>query len=245
MAKHSFRKQDNSPHVEQRDKVKETIAIKENFKWTPNQQKIVDAIISRDSRIILVSGSAGCGKSLLSTYCGLKLLNEKRLSEIFYVRSPLESSDSAGMGYIPGDQNLKFEPYTMILQDKMRELLNSSDIGKLTNDERIVYTPLNYIRGSSWAAKYILCEEVNNFTLSEFKLVLTRYARFSKMVLVGDFDQTDLPKSKQGAFKKVFDTFNTPEAQEKGIHCFSLGKEDILRSEITSYLIDNLNKISV
>lgn len=232
---------DTSPKIIQRESLNEDLHIRQ-FQWTENQKKIVECVLSKDSKIVFIEGPSGSGKSLLSTYCALNLLNSGKSKELIFIRSPLESSDSAGMGYVPGKISEKFEPYKMVLDEKLKELLKESEINKLWADSRIVPTPLNYIRGLSFNVKFILAEECNNFTLSEFKLLLTRYGQFSKLLIIGDFFQTDLPKNKQGAFKKVFGWFNNQESKDKGIHCFNLEKQDILRSNVTAYIIEKFEE---
>lgn len=234
---------DTSPIVPQRDKYKEELKIRE-YPWTDNQKKIIDTILNKDSKIVFVQGCAGSGKSLISTYCGLKLLSGKKVTDYIYVRSPLETSDSAGLGFLKGDLDEKFQPYRMILEDKLVELLPPSQVNNLFNDERIQTIPVNYVRGMSWAVKYIVIEECNNFTLSEFKLLLTRYGKFSKMIFVGDFKQTDLPKNKRGAFSRVYDWFNNEESISNGIYCYSLDRQDVKRSDITSFIIDKFESNS-
>jgi len=157
-------KEDRSPVLPQRDKYKEELKIRE-YPWTENQAKIIDLILGKESKIVFLEGPSGSGKTLLSTYCGLKLLSNKRVSDYIFVRSPLEVSDSAGLGYLPGSLEDRFAPYTMLLDDKLNDLLPKSQIAGLFNDKRIQVMPSNYVRGSSWSVKYIVVEECNNFTL--------------------------------------------------------------------------------
>lgn len=181
--------------------------------------------------------------SSLSAYCGLKLISDKVLSDYLYIRNVLEVSDSAAMGYIKGDLTAKFDPYCQIFKEKSSELMSSADLDKLMNDNRVHFLPINYVRGSSWAVKYINVEEAANFTYGEYKLLLTRYASYSKLVFCGDSMQSDLPDKKKGAFMRMFDLFDNEESVEKGIHCFHLEKCDIKRSDITSYIIDKLQTV--
>lgn len=233
---------DTSPRVEQRNKYKGELKLKP-FQWTENQQKVVDTILDKKSKIIFLEGVAGSGKSSLVTYCGLKLISDKVLSDYLYIRNVLEVSDSAAMGYIKGDLEAKFDPYCQIFKEKSSELMSSADLDKLMNDNRVHFLPINYVRGSSWAVKYIHIEEAANFTYGEYKLLLTRYASYSKLVFCGDSMQSDLPDKKKGAFMKMFDLFDNEESAEKGIHCFHLDKCDIKRSDITSYIIDKLQTV--
>ena len=232
-------KKDDSPRVIQRKKFNNEFNIRE-LEWTENQRKIVECVLDKDSKIVFVAAPAGTGKSTIATYCGLKLISQKKLSEYIYIRNPLESSDSATIGYLKGDLDQKFAPYCQIFNERASELVSNANLDSLFNDERIHFTPLAYSRGASWAVKYIHVEEANNLTYSDFKLLLTRYGSFSKMVIVGDFQQTDLPIKKQGAFQKMFQLFDNEESKNNGIFCHKLGKEDIKRSGITSFLIDKL-----
>ena len=234
-------KPDKSPRVEQRNKFKGELSLKP-FQWTENQQQIVDTVLNKQSKIIFINGPAGSGKSSLATYCGLKLLSDKVLSDYLYIRNALEVSESAGLGFVKGSIQEKFDPYCQIFKEKSQELMSNADLEKLLNDNRVHFLPINYVRGSSWAVKYINVEEAANFTFGEFKLLLTRYASFSKLVFCGDTQQTDLPISKRGAFQKMLNLFNNDESKEKGIYTFNLDKCDIKRSDITSYLIDKLGE---
>ncbi|RTL02100.1 MAG: hypothetical protein EKK57_02820 [Proteobacteria bacterium] len=234
-------KQDKSPKIHQRDKFKGELKLRP-LNWTENQQKIVDTILDKQSKIVFINGPAGSGKSSLATYCGLKLLSDKTLSDYLYIRNVLEVSDSAAMGYIKGDIDAKFDPYCQIFKEKSEELMSNADLDKLMHDNRVHFVPINYVRGSNWAVKFIHVEEAANFTQGEYKLLLTRYASFSKLIFCGDTQQTDLPEKKRGAFARMLELFNNDESREKGIYTFNLDKCDIKRSDITSFLIDKLNE---
>jgi len=231
---------DNSPTIPQRDKFKGSIFIKE-LPWTTKQKEIIDTILDSKSKIVFVNGNAGTGKSILATYCGLKLLSTKKVSDIIFVRTALEVSDSASLGYLKGDLLSKLLPYYQVFTDKCQELLKAEDNQKLQQDNRVTFVPVNFARGLSWAVKYILMEEANNYTFGEYKLLLTRYGMKSKMVFVGDFSQTDLPAKKQGAFKRIYDLFDNQQSRDNGIYCFSLGDEDIKRSDILGFILKTLD----
>lgn len=242
MAKKKLHKEDKTEYIPQRSKFKGDIEIKE-FPWTANQQKAIDTILHKDSKIVFINAPAGSGKSLISTYCGLKLLGSKTLSDYLFIRSPLECSDSAGLGFIPGTVSDKFSPYSEVLEEKLSELVSSSSIQALKNDNRLHAMPTNYIRGQDWKVKYCHIEEAQNLTLGELTLILTRYGQRSKLVIVADPNQSDLPAKKQNGFIHIFNKFNDEESRAKGIHCVTLDKSDIKRSDITAFIIDKLDEI--
>lgn len=228
-------KKDTSPIVPQRSKFKGELSIRE-FPWTDKQKQIISAILDKNNKIVFIDGCAGTSKTLLAVYGGLKLLNEKRISDIIYVRSPIESA-SRSMGYVKGDNDEKFAPYIGPLEDKLEELLCSGDINALKGDVRIKGSPVNYLRGASWAAKYIVSDESQNFNFKELTTIITRLGKFSKLIIIGDTAQSDIRDS---GFYEMFNLFNDEESREKGIISFKLNKEDIMRSEELKFIIEKI-----
>ena len=156
----------------------------------------------------------------------------------------MESADAGSkLGYLPGDAMLKLAPYSSVLEEKLDELLPEGDIKKLKDDSRLEVIPVNYIRGASWATKYIFIDEAQGYTLMELKTILTRIGQYSKVVIAADPEQSDLPPNKQGAFEKVMTHFDTQESQDKGIFCVTLQEEDIVRSEICKYIVGQFKLI--
>lgn len=232
------RKKDNSPKVPQRDKINYTLSIR-NLDWTEKQKAFIDLALDKNTKIIFVSGPSGTSKSILSVYCALQLLNQKRVSDIIYVRTIVESA-SLSMGSLPGTISDKVGAFTYVLNDKLEELLCSGDVKRLYNDERVQGIPVNYLRGASYNAKAVIIDEAQNGTFSELVTCLTRIGKFTKYFILGDPMQTDLKHKDQTGFKPMFDLFNTEESQKQGIFCVEFGKEDIMRSEILKFIIEQI-----
>lgn len=230
---------DTSQNVYQRDKIKTPLQIRERTDFTDNQKKIIDLILSKDNRITFISGPAGTSKTYLGVYCALKLLNEKRVSEAIYIRTIIESA-SKSLGSLPGEANLKFEPFTLPLQDKLDELLPVQDVNNLIKDGRFVGMPINYLRGASKNATYLLADEIQNFGIGEITTLLTRLGKYSKLVCCGDMGQSDI-NGKSG-FRRIFDIFNSEESRKHGIHCITLTKDDVVRDGIIKYILEVLEK---
>lgn len=233
----SVKKPDTSTHVHQRDKIDWELRIRGRDDFTDKQKKLIELILSKESKIVYVSGPAGVSKTFLAVYCGLILLNQKRLSDIIYVRTIIESA-SKSLGSLPGDQNLKMGPFLMPMEDKLEEMLSSSDIKRLMTEERVKGLPVNYLRGASLNSQYIILDENQNYSFFESKTAITRLGAHSKMIILGDPRQSDLV-GKSG-FKTYFDLFNDQESQDKGIFCFEFTKDDIVRNGILKYVIEKI-----
>lgn len=229
---------DKSPKVPQRTKIDYTLSLR-GLDWTEKQKAFIDLALNKDTKIIFLSGPAGTSKSILAVYCALVMLNEKRISDIIYVRTIIESA-AVSMGTLPGDEHSKLKYFVSVLNDKLEELLPAGDIKKLNMDERVKGMPVNYLRGASYNAKAIIVDEAQNGTFNELLTCLTRIGKFTKYFILGDPMQTDLKHKDQSGFKPMYDIFNTDKAKEEGIFCVEFGKEDIMRSEILKFIIEQV-----
>lgn len=210
------------------------------LKWTDKQKEFFELIQKDYVKVVLIDGPAGSSKTLVSIYSALKSLKEEKVDQILYIRSVIESA-SRSLGYLPGSENQKFEPFTLPLMDKLDELVHKNLTDRLIQQEYIKAMPINYLRGSDWRNTIICCDEVQNMTLQEIKTLMTRIGKNSKMILCADSDQSDL-NGKSG-FKKVYDLFNDQQSMDNGIWTFSFGYQDILRSKIIKFVVEKLTQL--
>ena len=238
--KASPEKKDTSPRVHQREKIDFTLNLK-GLDWTEKQKAFIDLATHKDTKIIFLSGPAGTSKSILAVYSALELLNQKRISDLIYVRTIVESA-AHSMGTLPGDADQKLHFFVSVLNDKLEELLPTGDIKRLHNDDRVRGMPVNYLRGASYNAKAVIVDEAQNANFSELLTSLTRIGKFTKYYILGDPMQTDLKNKEQSGFKAMYDLFNDEESKQQGIHCVEFTKDDIMRSEILKFIIDRVEK---
>jgi phosphate starvation-inducible PhoH-like protein len=224
---------DTSPYVFQREKINFDLTIKD-LPWTDKQNLIISTFLDKKTKVLLLKGPAGTSKTTLGMYCGLTLLNMRRVSDMVLVRSAVESSDSK-LGFLPGDIVEKFNVYLTPFHDKFQELLNKAQVDRLEKDNRLTICPINFARGLHFSAKFICADEVQNFSKREIHTLMSRVGEFSKVFLCGDPEQSDLPVGKSG-FNKVYDLFNNEESKEHGVFCMELTEEDIVRSELCKYI---------
>lgn len=226
---------DKSPRVFQNDKIKFELSIYERTDLTQKQQELINIIEDKNTKVVFIQGPAGTSKSFTSIYAGLKLMNKKTISDIVYVRSIAESA-SKSLGSLPGEANDKMEPFLMPLRDKLEELLPKDQLNVLVKEGRIQGIPVNYLRGASINAKFVIADESQNFNFRELTTVITRIGKFSKFIILGDPLQSDI--NGHSGFMKMFDLFNSQSSRDQGIHCFSFTKEDIVRSGILKYIVE-------
>ena len=153
-----------------------------------------------DNRIQLVSlsGKAGTGKTLLALAAALELRSEYR--QIFLAR-PIVPLSNRDLGFLPGDIQSKLDPYMQPLFDNLsviRHQFKSNDkrsikINELLEQNKLLITPLAYIRGRSLQKSFFIVDEAQNLTPHEVKTVITRAGEGTKVIFTGDIHQIDHP----------------------------------------------------
>lgn len=153
------------------------------------QQDYIDAIVSKD--IVFATGSAGTGKTYVATHYAAEQLFYKRISKIIITRPAVEACDEE-MGFLPGDIEEKFMPYLIPYLETFNELLGKSYVEYALKSGAIEAVPLAFMRGRSFKDCLILADEMENSSVKQMMLLLTRLGENTKMLVNGDLDQKDI-----------------------------------------------------
>lgn len=230
--------QDKSPYVPQDKKLREPLTIHTRFQWRPKQQRFIETALDKKTQLILCDGIWGTSKTYLSIYCALKLLSDKRISGILYLRAPVEAGK--GIGFLPGDAGSKVNPYAEPLFQKLHEFLDEPAIKMLEQGKYFEVIPPGFMRGQSWNCKAVIVDEAANFDRGMLELILSRIGPFCKVFVIGSHHQSDIGNNAKG-FMEVFNTFNDQISKDHGIHTFEFNdEEDIVRSEFVKFTMRKL-----
>ena len=141
----------------------------------------------------------------------------------------------------PGSADEKLRFFNLPFIDKLEELLETTRAEKLEQEGRVSMFPVNFARGMNWIAKCIILDESQNCTEKEITTVLTRMGKGSRAFVLADPMQTDLKQEeKQGATEKIVERFSNEESLNMGIYTFEFSEEDIVRSELTKFIVSKL-----
>jgi phosphate starvation-inducible PhoH-like protein len=211
----------------------------EELPWTRKQQDLIQTLQNKKTKCALIKGPAGSSKTILAIYAGLQLLKHKKISDITYVRSAVESGSSK-LGFLPGDINDKFSVYATPLQEKLEELLSPQAIKMLNVGQYVKAIPINYMRGLNFSGRLIILDESQNFTSDELVTAITRLGENSRIWIMGDPNQSDLRGKRRNDFVSFCHKLNDEECKNNGIESFEFGVEDIVRSEFCKFIVEKL-----
>lgn len=154
-----------------------------------NQKQYLQMLDNEDTNIVLAIGPAGTGKTMLAVMHGIKLFQEGIVDKIVVTR-PAVSVDE-DLGFLPGTLNEKMAPWTRPIFDVLGEYYKTQDIAKMLDEGVIEISPLAYMRGRTFKNSYIIADEMQNATVNQMKMLLTRLGENSRMVVTGDLAQAD------------------------------------------------------
>ncbi len=156
------------------------------------------AILNPDIKLVAIQGVAGTGKTLLALAGAIE--QRKMYRQIILAR-PIVPLSNKDIGYLPGDAKEKIDPYMAPLWDNLDYIKsqfketekNFKMIEELQETDKMIITPLAFIRGRSLSNIFFIIDEAQNLTPHEVKTIITRAGEGTKLVFTGDVNQIDTP----------------------------------------------------
>jgi len=153
------------------------------------QEFYIEALLDESKAIVFAVGPAGSGKTEIATRYAIKGFQEGRFKKIVITR-PAVSVDEQH-GFLPGDIFQKMQPWMLPILDVFKKFYTLKSLQGMIENESIEIAPLAYMRGRNLVDCVIIADEMQNSTISQTKMVLTRIGENSRMILTGDLQQHD------------------------------------------------------
>lgn len=200
-----------------------------------NQKSVLQSIYN--NAITFAVGPAGTGKTHLSVGVGVDLLQRGKVEKIVIARPVVEAGNRDGkskLGYLPGDIKQKMSHYLRPIYDELGKFINQSGIKNLEDSLTLEICPLEFMRGRTFENTYIICDEAQNATEEQIEMLVTRLGNGSKMVVVGDVEQTDLPRNLAGGFENFIEDLDGLES----LGIIYLEAVDVARHPLVKMIIE-------
>ena len=217
---------------------KDNFLIKTNNKKiyarSKNQEIFVNAININD--LIFGIGPAGTGKTYLAVAAAVQCLLKNQISRIILSRPAVEAGER--LGFLPGDLKEKIDPYLRPLYDALNDLMPKKILENYIDNGIIEIAPLAFMRGRTLENAFIILDEAQNTTNMQMKMFVTRLGRNSKMVILGDITQIDLPTGSTSGLKEILKLI----PKEKGIDTIKFQSKDIVRHRLVDKIVRAYSK---
>jgi phosphate starvation-inducible PhoH-like protein len=153
-----------------------------------NEEQRVARNLIRDSQIVIITGRAGSGKSLVSAQCALDYLLKKEADTVYVTRAMVEVGTS--MGFLPGDRDEKLNPYLEAFIENLEKCIAKERVSQLIKERSVIGFPVQFVRGKT-IDDILVVEEAQNLTKGEMLALLTRLGKTGKIIINGDNEQKD------------------------------------------------------
>ena len=162
------------------------------------QKFAIEACMNPKIKLVSMTGGAGTGKTLIALASALE--QAKDYDQIILTR-PTVVLGNQDIGFLPGDQKTKMSPFVQPLMDNLNVIKakfkstskEAMRLDAMLKEEKLLISPLAYIRGRSLGRVFFICDEAQNLTPNEIKTIITRAGEGTKMVFTGDIFQIDQP----------------------------------------------------
>jgi len=195
-----------------------------------SQIRYIEYLYSK-APVVIGTGPAGTGKTLLACHSGAKALIKGNVSKLVLTR-PAVSVDEQH-GFLPGSMEKKMDPWTRPMFDALYRYISPKQVKEMMIQQKIEICPLAYMRGRTFDNAWIIGDEMQNSTPSQMKMLLTRIGTDSKMVVTGDVNQHDRGFENNG----LSDLISRIRPSENILH-LDFTTDDILRSEVIKEILE-------
>ena len=188
-----------------------------------NQRTYLEAL--KKSNQVIALGPSGTGKTWIPVTFACNLYLGRKIDKIILTRPAVSVGKS--LGALPGDMNEKYGPWLSPLLNVMEEQMGKGVVETSVKNGNIRMSPLEFMRGSSFNDAFVICDEAQNLTIEELKMLTTRIGENCTFVLSGDIRQSDI-KQQSGLSKAI----HLAKKYQMDIPVIEFTVDDIVRSDV-------------
>lgn len=208
-----------------------------------NQEEFAALLKNKANKIVVVTGPAGTGKTLLATEHGIRAFLADEYDKMVFTRPSVAVDED--LGFLPGTLEEKMAPWIRPIYDVLYEHISPKEVELMLEEKRMEIAPLGFMRGRTFKNTWIVADEMQNSTPSQMKMLLTRLGENSRLIVTGDLEQYDRvigggPNGLEDFLRRFHSkpTATTDDAPPGSIRAFEFKRGDIQREEVVKEVLD-------
>ena len=201
------------------------------------QRLAIDLLLDQEIGIVSMGGRAGTGKSALALCAALESVVERRQHKKIMVFRPLYAVGGQELGYLPGTEAEKMNPWGQAIFDTLSALVSKEVIEHIQDRGLLEVLPLTHIRGRSLHDSFVIVDEAQSLERNVLLTVLSRIGQNSRVVLTHDVAQRD--NLRVGRHDGIASVIETLKGQSLFAHITLTRSE---RSAIAALVTDLLDR---
>lgn len=198
-----------------------------------SQKDYFNLLKNKNKKIIIATGPAGTGKTLLATEQGVKNFLLNKYEKIIFTRPSVSVDED--LGYLPGTLEEKMAPWVRPIYDILYNFMSTKEITQLMEEKYIEIAPLGYMRGRTFKNSWIIADEMQNCTVSQMKMLCTRIGENTRLVITGDLEQHDRKDGING-LEDFLNKFK--KKRSNSISTVEFNCKDIQREQVVQEILD-------
>ena len=198
-----------------------------------SQEIFLSMLRNKSKKIILATGPAGTGKTMFATESGVRGFLLGYYDKLIFTR-PSVAVDDEELGFLPGTLEDKMAPWVRPIYDVLYRFMHPHEVTSLLEDKVIEIAPLGYMRGRTFKNAWIVADEMQNSTVAQMKMLLTRVGENSRLVVTGDLEQADRDSLTNGLLD-FLDKFRGKRSSSIG--SFEFNRDDIQREDVVKEVL--------
>jgi phosphate starvation-inducible PhoH-like protein len=213
----------------------EKVQFEQKFTIPKNtSQELYNTLLKQKSKkVVVATGPAGTGKTLFATEYGVRNFLLGNYEKLVFTRPSVSVDED--LGYLPGTMEEKMAPWVRPIYDILYQFMSPKEVTTLIEEKTIEVSPLGFMRGRTFKNCWIVADEMQNSTVSQMKMLLTRLGENSRLIITGDLEQYDRVHEING-LEDFLSKFRG--RRSSSISSFEFLRSDIQREEVVKEILD-------
>lgn len=198
-----------------------------------HQEEYTKCLKVKSRKIVIACGPAGTGKTMFATEYGIRNFLLGTYNKLIFTRPTVSVEED--IGYLPGTLEDKMAPWVRPIYDILYQFMSTKEVQTLLEEKQIEIAPLGYMRGRTFKNCWIVADEMQNSTISQMKMMMTRLGDNSRLIITGDLDQHDRVGEVNG-LEDFLKRFQGKKSSSISIYMFQ--KTDIQREKVVAEVLN-------